>query len=151
MLYKPSFESIVRSTMFALWPVGTAALVTYFFWNPDRKVLLLTLAGLQVLLSGFLLLQAVLVHCNKLWLDERGIRVAGPIIATQMAWAEIASALLRERVNAVSRTDRMLVLRSKSNQLIFNTSVLNPRDEEAVLQAIRARTNLVVQRDRPSI
>lgn len=151
MFYKSSFKSVVASALFALWPVGTAALVTFFLWNPDRKVLLFAIGGLQVLLSCFLLLQAVLVHCNKLWLDERVIRVTGPLTATQMGWAEIVSALLRERVNAISRTDRMLVLRSRNDQLIFNTSVLSPEDEEAVLQIIRARTQLVVQRDKPSI
>lgn len=151
MLYKPSFKSLAASVLFALWPVGTAALITYFFWNPNRKVLLFALGGFQVLLSGFLLLQAVLVHCNKLWLDDGGVRVAGPLAATQMAWTEIASAILRERANAVSRTDRMLVLRSRRDQLIFNTSTLSPEDEEAALQIIRARTILVVQRDKPSI
>lgn len=150
MVYKPSLKSLLAALLLALWPVATAATLTYFFGNAKSRVLWVG-GGVMALFSLVLLFQAVFVHRQKIWIDERAIRVTGPRFDTRIAWSEIVNATIRERVNAISRTDRLLTIHSQHRRLVFNTSTLSVRDEEEVLAQIRCRTRLFVQRDKPTI
>jgi hypothetical protein len=130
--------------------VTTAATAIYFFGDSGSRVLWIG-GGIMAFFSLVLLVQAVFVHRQKIWIDERAIRVTGPTFDTRIEWSEIVNATIRERVNAISRTDRLLRIHSQDQQLIFNTSTLSSPDEEQLLDQIRCRTRLFVQRDKPTI
>lgn len=150
MDYRPSLDAFWGSFFFGLTPALTAGLFAYFaggtagawFWVPS---------ALMFLLSLYLSVQCVLVFMDRLHLDERLIRAAGPLHKVEITWGEVTGAVLRERANPVSRTDRMLVIRSRRDTLIFHTSTLSEADEEEVLKLVRARVSLTVQRDRPAV
>jgi hypothetical protein len=150
MVYEPSLKSLLASLLLALWPLASAVTLIYFFG--DSKSPMLWICGcISVLFSLVLLVQAVFVHRQKIWIDERAIRVKGLLADTRIAWSEIVNATIRERVNAISRTDRLLMIHSQDRQLSFSTSTLSPPDEEELLSQIRSRTRLFVQRDKPTI
>ena len=150
MVYRPSLKSLLASLLLALWPLASAATLIYFLGDGKSRVLWVG-GGVMALFSLVLLVQAVFVHCQKIWIDERAIRVTGPRVDTRIAWSEIVNATIRERVNAISRTDRLLTIHSQNRKLVFNTSTLSSPDEEEVLGQIRSRTRLFVQRDKPTI
>jgi len=69
-----------------------------------------------------------------------------------MRWQDIINALLRERVNVISGTDHLLILQSYDGHLLlFNTSTLDPENEEIVLRKVKEKTDLKIKRDSPSI
>lgn len=150
MVYKPSLKSLFASLLLAFSPLASAATLNYFFAGAKTLVLLIG-GGVMAVFSLVLLLQAVFVHRQKIWIDESAIRVTGPFFNTRIAWPEIVNATIRERVNAISRTDRLLTIHSRDEQLVFNTSTLSAPDEEELLATIRSRTRLFVQRDKPTI
>ena len=106
----------------------------------------------MVLLSFFLLLQTIFVHLQTLYFDEYCIKTVSPLGIIELKWQDISDALLRERVNAISRTDHLLILKTYDGQMLtFNTSTLSPEDENFVLGKIARMVNLKVHRDAPSI
>src|ERR1044071_3424592 len=149
-VYKPSLDSFCGSFFFGLTPALTAGLALYFvhesagwlFWIPT---------GLMFLLSLFLSVQCVVVYLNRLQLDEERIRATGPLHSVEIRWSQVTGAVLRERVNPMTRTDHMLVIKSRGATLVFNTSTLSLADEAEVLRRVRDKINVTVQRDRPAI
>ena len=138
------------SLFYGLSPALTAGIVLYFA-SGSAGWLLWILSGFMFLLALYLSVQCVFVHLNRLYLDDARIKTVNPLHTAELRWAEIVSATLRERVNSVSRTDRILILKSRRATLLFNTSTLSEPDETAVLAKVRAQTSLVVQRDKPTI
>ena len=77
--------------------------------------------------------------------------VSGPLIKVSIKWEDIVSAVLRERENAMSRTDHLLVIKSTDKMLSYNTSTLSDEDDRKVIEIVGKKTNLVVQKDKPTI
>lgn len=153
MEFKPSLKSFLSSLLWDFSPIIVAGMVTYFMYDSVAwKWLLLAADGFMALLSLFLSVQNVYVHLQKIYLDNYYIRTLSPFYTIELRWPDIVSALLRERVNAMSRTDHLLVLQGRNGRMLtFNTSILNPEDEEIVLKKVREKTDLKVQRDGPSL
>jgi len=153
MEFKPHAKSFFSSLVWALSPVITASIVTYFIYDSAAwKWLLWVADGFMALLSLFLLQQNIYVHLQKIYLDDYCIKVSSPLCTTELKWQDIVDALLRERINAMSGTDHLLILRSYGgHMLLFNTSTLDLKDEEIVLKKVREKTDLKVQRDSPSL
>jgi hypothetical protein len=99
----------------------------------------------------FLVIQAAMVHRQHLWIDSTGIAVQGPLAPSALLWAEVARAVLRERINVCSRTDRLLVIEGAGRMVVFNVSTLSPHDEQEVIATVREHTRLAVQRDKASL
>lgn len=150
MEYRTSFRSFLGSLVYDLSPAAIAALVMYFVGG-SAPYLLWVASGLMLLFSLLLVLQSLVVFRNRLYLDEVGIAVAGLLSRRAMRWSEVTGATLRERKNAVSRTDRLLVLESRDRMLSYVTSTLSPPEEEAVLAEVGRRTRVVVYQDKPTI
>lgn len=138
------------SLFYSLSPALTAGIVLYFASGSGGWLLWIP-SGFMFLLALYLSVQDVFVYLDRLYLDDARIRTANPLHTAELKWTEIVSATLRERVNSVSRTDRILILKSRRAELRFNTSTLSEPDETAVLAKVRAQTSLVVQRDKPTI
>lgn len=153
MEFKPSPRSFFGSLLLDFSPVIVAIIVTYFMYDSVAwKWLLWVADGFMALLSLFFLQQSIYVHLKKIYLDDHCIRTSSPLCVIELNWLNVTSAILRERINAMSRTDRLLMLQSNDGRiLIYNTSTLNPEDEEIVLQKVREKTNLIVHRDSPSM
>jgi hypothetical protein len=116
-----------------------------------RSTGLLVAGGLMAALSLFLLLQDALVHLIWVEVDEAAISLKGPFGNSRLLWSEVAGAVLKERENAITRTDRLLILRSETERIAFNASTLSQVDEARLLDFVRQRINLVVERSKPSI
>lgn len=153
MEFKPCTKSFLNSLLLSLLPVTVAGIGTYFMYDSVTwKWLLWVADGFMGLLSLYLLMQSIHVHLQTLYLDDYCIRTSNPLCTIELEWQYIVNALLRERVNAISGTDHLLILQSHNgHMLLFNTSTLNPKDEDIVLQKVREKTNLKAQRDSPSI
>jgi hypothetical protein len=59
--------------------------------------------------------------------------------------------VLKERENAITRTDRLLILRDETQRVAFNTSTLSEANEARLLDFVRQRVNLVVEASKPSV
>lgn len=153
MEFRPSLKSFFGSLLWSFSPIIVAGIVTYFMYESVTwKWFLLASGGLMALLSLFLVTQSIYVHLNKIYLDDYCIRTSGPLCTIELRWQSIASASLRERVNAASRTDHLLILQDHNGRILsFNTSTLSPTEEGIVLRRVGEKTNLRVQRDSPSL
>jgi hypothetical protein len=150
MEYKPTFKSFISSSLYGLSPAITAVIVMYFIAD-SAKLIMWVISGVMVIFSFFLFLQSFFGHLQKLFLDENHIYFSSPFRKVEMKWSDIVSAVLRERENAVSRTDHLLILNSSQDIIAFNTSTLSDKDEKDVLQMVNKKTNLVTQRDKSTI
>jgi len=153
MKFNPSRKSFLGSLLWALSPVLVASIVTYFMYESITWKWVLWIAnGFMVLLSLYLFTQSIFVHLQTLYLDDSCIRTSSLLCTIELKWQDINNALLRERVNTMSRTDHLLMLQSyDGHMLFFNTSTLSPKDEETVLEKVREKTTLPVHRDSPSL
>jgi len=153
MEFRPSKKSFFVSLLWALSPLIVAGIVTYFMYESIAWKWLLWIAnGVTVLFSLYLLVQSIYVHLETLYLDNYCIRTSSPLVTIELKWEDIVNALLLERINAISRTDHLLILQSYDDRvLLFNTSTLDPKDEEIVIRKVKEKTNLEIQRDSPSI
>jgi hypothetical protein len=150
MVYKPSLKSFATSLVYDISPAGSVALVTYFVGNTAGLVFTI-LSGAMVLFSVVLVLNSVAVHLRKLYVNERGIAVRGMLSETAIPWASINRAVLRERKNAITRTDRLLIIESSYDLLSYVISTLSPDEEEKVLAVVRGKTQVVVYHDPQAI
>ena len=150
MLYKPTMSSFLGSAAFSLIPAATAGTVTFFMWE-KASALLLAAGVLMGILSLILLLQDVMVHLRRLHVDELSVSVVGPLLRERIKWTEVAGAVLKERKNAMTRTDHLLIIRSAPKLLSFNTSTLSQNDEENLLAFVRSKVPVVVEGDKPAL
>jgi hypothetical protein len=149
VVYRPCLRSFANEQFYSLSPAALAGAALYFFAGPDSWWLWLLSSGL-FLFSAFLCAQDVMVHLTRLTLDEKGARVRGPFERGEILWSDVVGALLRERRNVVTSNDHLLILESQLHQLVYNTSTLSRRDEQAVLALVRRRIPLVVENEQPS-
>lgn len=150
MEYRPSWRAFGGSLVYDLSPVFMAAIVTYFAYESARWWLWVANAAM-VLLSVYSCTQSIFVYLQRLHLDDRGIGATTVFGARAIAWTDVVNATLRERLNPITRTDRLLIVKSRRATMLFNTSTLSEADEEDVLAKVRARVPLLLQRDRPAI
>lgn len=150
MKFRPTQKSFLASLVWALLPVILASIVTYFMYESAHWFLWVA-DGFLALLSFFLLIQSISVHRQAIYLDDYCIRTSSLLSTTEMKWCDIIKKMLRERANAMSRTDRLLILESSNDILMFNISTLSPEDEEKVLAMVRKKIDLEVHKDSPSI
>lgn len=149
--YHPSLGSFLGSIAYGASPAATAGVVLYLR-GPESGNLLWIASLLMGLFALVLCLQAVFVHLNRLEMNERGIGVADPLTGSRwMRWEDVVDATLRERRNPVSRTDHLLILRSRSTMINYPLSILSRGAEEHVLAELRARTKLITIQDRPAV
>ena len=150
MRYKPTWSSFLGSAVFALSPAIVASVMTFFLWE-NVGVLMLIGDSVMAILSLFMLIQATFVHLQRVYVDEEMISVVSPLLRIQIEWSEVIAAILRERENVMTRTDHLLILRTRVRQILFNTSTLSNRDEEHLLDFVRRKVTLVVKKDKPSV
>jgi hypothetical protein len=149
--FHPSFGSFIGSVVFAASPALVVATVHYFM-DLHPGVLIWIGSGLMLSMSFALFLQAIFVHLVRLEISAIGIRTFGGLSAAQaIRWSDVTEATLRERHNPVSRTDRLVILRSRSSMMNYPVSILSHSDELKVVEELNRRTKLVVIQDRPAI
>jgi hypothetical protein len=146
MVYKPSLKSFVASLAYGLSPLGSVALVMYFVGHTAGLIFKI-LSGVMVLFSLMNVLSSAMVHLRKLYVTEMGIGVRGILSKTGTSWPDISRVVLRERKNALTRTDRLLIIESPYGVVSYVISTLAPEQEEHVLATVRARTEVVVYHD----
>ena len=148
MYYKP--EKSVAAFMWCLWPMLVAVIGTPFIYGKHPTITII-MDVVMVLLSSYLLLSTVLVMRTTIYVDDECIAVRSPLVSSRISWSEVTNAVLRERRNAVSRTDTWLTIKSPNNFLSCNPSALSLADEKAVLAKVRSKTELVVKQGPASI
>lgn len=151
MYYKPSIKSLFGSLVWDFSIAFMAAIITFFGYKAHPRIIVALdiIAGLVVLV---MLLQTINVYCTKIYIDDHCIMTSSPLCTTRIQWGEVTGTLLRERKNAMSRTDHLLILKSRDgNIILYNTSTLSPQDEEAVLAKVRSMVRLDVKEDRPAM
>ena len=147
-LYRPSFRSFLGCIAYSL-SMALVAGIVLFMTRPHPGVLIWIGSILMLLFSFALCVQDVVVHLIQLEISSLGIRTFGGITpARAMLWSEITEALLRERHNPVSRTDRLIILKSHRGMMNYSLSVLSRSDEQEALEELNRRTRLVVMQDR---
>ncbi len=110
------------------------------------------IAGILVgLFSVFLLVQDVLVHLHCVYADDDSIAVVGPLARMEIRWSEVTERILKERRNTITITDHLLILRGRSDQVIYNTSTLSRNDEKRLLELVRSNGPLLIEQSKPSI
>ena len=150
MIYKPSFASFLVSSLYGFTPAILAGVCTYFLADSTRLIMWIA-SGFMYVLSLFLFLQTVFVHLKKLYLDDNAIGVYGPFLRIAVRWQDVVSAVLRERENLMSRTDRLLVIKSGNHTVSYNFSTLSRKDENEVLELVKTKTHLVVKKNKSTI
>lgn len=154
--YKPNTSSLLTSFVWDLSP-ALIAFIGYSFAHEGASAkglgwLLLVGTVAMCLLSAFLLLQTIAVHLRSVTIGEDRISVTGILGATTIPFSSIAKAVLRERVNPVSRTDHLVLIQSRTGEfLTFNSSTLPPGDEDDFLTELRRHVDLEVVRDKPAL
>jgi len=150
MELRPTFSSFVSSSLYRLSGLVVAAIFIFFTYE-EATAFDWFLDVAMALFSLWCFLPCLPVHLQKLQLDEYGIRLSGLFGVTAIPWESTTSATLRERANAVSRTDRLLIVRGPDGTIVFPTSTLREGDEKCALEIVRRHVNLVVQRDKATI
>ncbi len=150
MVYRPTFSSFVESTLFGISP-AILSLIVIYFWGDSLRLIMWILTGFMLLFSLVLFLQSVLVYSQKIQLDDNCISVTGILINNSIRWNDISSALLRERENAMSRTDHLLIIKSASQNLAYNISTLSEEDDREIIEIVKRKTNLVLQKHKGTI
>jgi len=150
MYYKPTIKSFFSSLVWNFSLAIAAAIITFFGYGTYPRIIIVldVIVGIIVFV---MLVQTIVVHCNKIYVDDACLMTSGLLNTTKMRWEEITSATLLERKNAMSRTDHLLILAGRNNLISYNTSVLSTQDEDTVLKKIMSKTNLVIKEDKPSI
>ena len=147
---KPTFRSFMISFLYDCSPAIMAAIVTYFLHGKigNWVVLLDVLAGLFCI---FLLIQTILVHLRKFSLFEEGIVISGIGRPRGFRWEDFEKAVVRERHNLLSGTDKLLILYFKQGgSIAYPVSVLSKRCENEVLREVRRRVPTSSIFDNPS-
>lgn len=149
--YRPSFRSFFGSLVFDSSPLLVVAAVYYFKGFHQGLLLGIVSAGM-VLYSVFLVVQSCVVFLGRLEMSPVGIRsftAFGPM--PFIKWVDINYAMLRERQNPVSRTDRLLILQTPRAKMNFPVSILSREEEQEVIDEVKRRIHLVVTEDRPAV
>jgi len=155
-IYKPKASSLWASFVWDFSP-ALIALIGYGFAHGGASAkglgwLVLVATVAMCLFSVFLLLQTIAVHLRSVTMGQDYICVTGLLGATTIPFSSIAKAMLRERVNPVSRTDHLVLIQSRTGQLLtFNSSTLPPDDEDDFLTELRRHVDLEVVRDKPAL
>ena len=149
--FRPSLRSFLASLAFAAIPAVIAVAVHH--WLGSRMRVLVWIGSAVLVLMSFLyFVQAMSVHLIRLEISPEGIRrFGGPSGEHAMRWSEITEATLRERRNPVSRTDRLLILKSRDKMLNYPLSILSRADELKALEELNRRTKLLVIQDDPAV
>lgn len=154
--YRPSISSLFFSFLWGISP-AVVALVGYLIAHEEAsdKGLIWFLVVVSVAMcfwSVLLIIQTIAVHMRRVTIDEKSITVAGPLGTTTIAFSSVAEAILRERVNPISRTDHLIMIRSHSGGfLVYNPSALSRSDEESFLSLLRRHVDLKVISDKPAL
>lgn len=148
--FRPTFVSFLSAAAYSSTPAATAGLCTFLLWE-KRGIGLLVAGALMATLSLVLLLLDAMIHLVQVKVDEVAISLAGPFGRKCLPWAKVQSAVLKERENTISRTDRLLVLRGASQRVEFNVSTLSVTDEARLLDFVRQKVPLMVEASKPSV
>jgi len=153
--YKPKASSLLGSLLWDFSP-ATLALIGYQFAHEGASIkgldwLLIVGTVVMCLWSLILLIQTMAVHLRRVTINEDCISVTGLLGTTTIVFGSIAKAVLRERVNPVSRTDHIVSIQSRTGELLtFNSSTLPRNDEDDFLKELQRHVNLDVVRDKPA-
>jgi len=147
--YRPTFASFLAALPISLSPAVVAAIIVWFL---DPGTALKVVSALFALFALHNVIGDVFVHLGAIHVDERGIMMKGSLGDLRaIEWREVTGAVLRERENPITRTDRLLIIDSDDKRVMFNTNVLKPADEAALLAMVRRHAPLVVERDTPAV
>jgi hypothetical protein len=149
--YHPTFRSFLSSISVSLSPAASAGFVVYVQW-PEVGRILLFVSGLMGLFSVSLLLQDILVHLGTICVDDRGISLNGPLyVSPHVPWSNVRQATLRERRNALTRTDHLLIVEAAERSIVYPISVLSQSHEAQLLDVVRRHVPLVTHVDRATV
>jgi len=149
-IFRPSRAAFFRSLLFAGSPAGLAT-ITVLLAGQQMNWFGWVASGSMGVLTLYLGVQTVFVFSTRIAVDAKGLAILPPFGAIGIPWTHVERAVLRERVNALTSTDRMLVLTGAGKQVICHPSVLSPDDQERLLTLVRSQVEVIVQRDKPSI
>jgi hypothetical protein len=68
-----------------------------------------------------------------------------------LSWSDVRHAVLRERRNALTRTDHLLIIEGVGRSVTYPTSVLPELHEAQLLEAVRRHVPLVTRLDRAAL
>ena len=149
--FRPTLTSFVLSSLYRMTPAMTAIAVTYFFYHKSGVVLII-LDVLTGLFCIYLILQTIIVHLQKNSLLEDGIVISGLSRPYGLRWSDVDKAIVRERHNLLSGTDKLLVVISKrGNSIAYPVSVLSRDDQNEILREVRRKTPTSTVFDNPTI
>ena len=154
--YKPNTSSLFGSFLWDFSP-AIIAIIGYRFAHAGATAkglgwLLVVGTVAMCLFSFFLLIQTIAVHLRRVTIEEESISVTGPLGTTTVGFSSIVKAVLRERVNPVSRTDHLILIESRNGALLtFNSSTLSRDDEDDFLTELRRHVDLQIVRDKPAL
>lgn len=149
-IFRPSRTAFFRSLLFACSPAGLAT-ITILLAGQQMNWFGWIASGFMGLLTLHFVVQTVFVFSTRIALDENGLTVLAPLGAFGIPWTHVEQAVLRERTNALTSTDRMLVLTGAGEKVICHPSILSPDDQERLLALVRSQVEVIVLRDKPSI
>jgi hypothetical protein len=149
--FRPTLWSFVGSSLYGCTPAIAAAIATYFQYD-KHPTLILIADGITILLCLFLLFQCIVVHLQRLHITDEGIIIAGCWATYGIRWDDMQKAVLRERRNILSGTDKLLVIHGQADSKIgFPVSILSSAAQNDVMREVRRRINVSSVFDKPSI
>ena len=149
MRYRPSMASFLGSSLYRLSPAMVAGLMIYLAGHRFNVAMWIATA-IMFAFALWLFAETITVHTISIDADDEGVRLSSRGRVMALRWRDISSAILRERPNPITRTDRLLILKSGDRQLPLNISTLRPEDEAALLDLARRKTHVIVHEDVPA-
>lgn len=149
--YKPTPAFLMMQIPFSLSPavlgVAIALLLQertgWWIWIPGSAGVLLALNSL---------ISDVVVYSSRIILLDEGILTRRLGTTSAIPWPAVMSVALRERKNAVTRTDHLLLFKlTNGGHQSFCASTLPPEEEQDLLARIRERFPVSVFQDKPTL
>jgi len=149
--FRPTLWSFVHSSLYRMTPAMTGAAIVYFFYEKNGAIAVVT-AVLSALFCIYLLLQTIVVHTQRIYLLDDAIVISGIGRPYGIPWSEVEKAVVRERHNLLSGTDKLLVIVSRQGaQMAYPVSILSRDAQKHVLREVRRRVPTSSVFDDPTV
>ena len=149
-IYKPTLRSFICSVGYLSILLLPPATVTYVYYHksPTFVVTVDVLVGLVFIWQ---LWSTIIAHRNVVVVSYEGIGVRNMFAARFLEWESVKGALIRERHNKISRTDRLVKIESIDGEvLMFPLSVFSRAAEIEIMERLRRHAPTSTQIDPPS-
>jgi hypothetical protein len=149
--FKPTLRSFVLSSLYGFSPAIGASTVTYFQYE-KHPTLTMVIDGITLLVCLLWLVQGIVVHLQQLYITDEGIVISGWAAPYGLQWSDIRRAILRERHNILSGTDKLLVIIGPGEKkLNYPVSILSTTDQTEGMQEVRRRIAVSSVFDEPTV